>query len=190
MKFIRTEIPDVVLCKPTILNDERGYFFESFKKELFEQFIGGSINFIQDNEAKSTKGVLRGLHYQLPPFAQAKLVRVVKGAVLDIAVDIREGSPTFGNYEAVELSEENKYQLYIPKGFAHGYVVLSDEAIFCYKVDNYYHKASERGIMYNDTTLQIDWKLSKELLVISDKDKTQSTFKKADLFEENFSLNE
>ncbi|NOR28620.1 MAG: dTDP-4-dehydrorhamnose 3,5-epimerase [Lutibacter sp.] len=189
MKFIRTEIPDVVLCKPTILNDERGYFFESFKKEQFEQFIGGSINFIQDNEAKSTKGVLRGLHYQLPPFAQAKLVRVVKGSVLDIAVDIRKNSPTFGQYEAVELSEENKCQLYIPKGFAHGYVVLSDEAIFCYKVDNYYHKASERGMMYNDTTLQIDWKLSKELLLISEKDKMQPTFENADLFEENFSLN-
>ncbi|PCH49060.1 MAG: dTDP-4-dehydrorhamnose 3,5-epimerase, partial [Flavobacteriaceae bacterium] len=152
MKFIRTEIPEVVLCKPTILKDDRGYFFESFKKEVFEQFLRYSISFTQDNEAKSTKGVLRGLHYQLPPFSQAKLVRVVKGKVLDIAVDIRKGSPTFGEYVAIELSEENKYQLYVPKGFAHGYVVLSDEAIFCYKVDNYYHKASERGIMYNDIT--------------------------------------
>ncbi len=190
MKFIRTEIPDVVLCKPTILKDERGYFFESFKKEVFEKFMGCTINFTQDNEAKSTKGVLRGLHYQLPPFAQAKLVRVVKGKVLDIAVDIRKGSPTFGKYEAFELSEENKYQLYVPKGFAHGYVVLSDEAIFCYKVDNYYHKESERGIMYNDTDLQIDWKLPKEQLLISEKDKLQSTLKDADLFEENFSLHE
>ena len=152
--------------------------------------MGKSINFCQDNEAKSTKGVLRGLHYQLPPFAQAKLVRVIKGKVLDIAVDIRKGSPTFGNYEAVELSEENKYQLFIPKGFAHGYVVLSDEAIFCYKVDNYYHKESERGIMYNDNSLQIDWKLPVEQLLISGKDKMQPTFKNAELFEENFSLNE
>jgi len=187
MKFIRTDIPDIVLCKPTILNDERGYFFESFKKEIFEQFIGRSINFCQDNEAKSSKGVLRGLHYQLPPYAQSKLVRVIKGKVIDIAVDIRKGSSTFGKYIAVELSEENKFQLFIPKGFAHGYVVLSDEAIFSYKVDNYYHKASERGIMYNDSSLQIDWKLPINELVISEKDKIHPTFKNADLFEENFS---
>ena len=190
MEFIRTKISDVVLCKPTILNDERGYFFESFKKETFEKFMGCSINFCQDNEAKSTKGVLRGLHYQLPPFAQSKLVRVVKGKVLDIVVDIRKGSSTFGNYESVELSEDNKYQLYIPKGFAHGYVVLSDEAIFCYKVDNYYHKESERGILYNDSSLHIDWKCPVDQLIISDKDKMQSAFKNAELFEEDFSLNE
>lgn len=190
MKFIRTKIPDVVLCKPTILKDERGYFFESFKKETFEKFIGCSVHFCQDNEAKSAKGVLRGLHYQLPPFAQSKLVRVVKGKVLDVAVDIRKGSPTFGKYEAVELSEENKLQLYIPKGFAHGYVVLSDEAIFSYKVDNYYHKESERGIMFNDNTLQIDWKLPLNQLLISEKDTMQPTFKNADLFEENFNQNE
>ena len=137
---------------------------------------------------KSSKSVLRCLHYQLPPFAQSKLVRVVKGKVLDIAVDIRKGSPTFGEYEAVELSEDNKYQLYIPKGFAHGYVVLSDEAIFSYKVDNYYHKESERGIMYNDSSLQIDWKLPIDQLIISEKDKIQPSFKNADVFEENFSL--
>jgi len=176
----------VVLCKPTIFNDERGYFFESFKKDLFDDFLGYETHFIQDNEAKSTKGVLRGLHYQLPPFAQSKLVRVVKGKVLDIAVDIRKGSPTFGNYEAVELSEENKYQLYIPKGFAHGYVVLSDEAIFSYKVDNYYHQKSERGIIYNDKTLQIDWKLPANKLIISEKDTMQPSFKNADMFQENF----
>ena len=187
MKFIRTDIPDIVLCKPTIFKDERGYFFESFKKEIFEEFIGCSVNFIQDNEAKSSKGVLRGLHYQLPPYAQSKLARVIKGKVIDIAVDIRKGSPTFGKHIAVELSEENKFQLFIPKGFAHGYVVLSDEAIFSYKVDNYYHKASERGIMYNDSSLQIDWKLPINELVISEKDKIHPTFKNADLFEENFS---
>ena len=190
MNFIKTKIPDLVLCKPTIFNDERGYFFESFKKESFEKFIGYTVNFNQDNEAKSTKGVLRGLHYQLPPFAQSKFVRVVKGKVLDIAVDIRKGSPTFGQYEAVELSEENKYQLFIPQGFAHGYVVLSDEAIFSYKVDNYYHKKSERGIIYNDTSLKIDWQLPIKELIISEKDKLQPTFEKADKFEENFSMNE
>ncbi len=185
MKFIKTEIPDVVLCKPTVFNDERGYFFESFKKNEFENFIGYSVNFCQDNEAKSIKGVLRGLHYQLPPFAQAKLVRVVKGSVLDIVVDIRRKSPTYGKHIAVEISEENKYQLFIPKGFAHGYVVLSNEAVFSYKVDNYYHKESERGIMYSDSTLQIDWKLPANKLIISAKDKEQPLFKNADVFENN-----
>jgi len=183
MEFERTEIPDVVLCKPTIFKDERGYFYESFKKELFEEFIGDTINFCQDNEAKSTKGVLRGLHYQLAPFAQSKLVRIVTGKVLDIAVDIRKESPTFGAYIAVELSDENKHQLFIPKGFAHGYVVLSDEAIVSYKVDNYYHKETERGIMYNDATLNINWKLSLNNLIISEKDKNQPLFNNADLFE-------
>ncbi|WP_456460603.1 dTDP-4-dehydrorhamnose 3,5-epimerase [Lutibacter sp.] len=185
MKFIKTEIPDVVLCKPTVFNDERGYFFESFKKNEFENFIGYSVNFCQDNEAKSTKGVLRGLHYQLPPFAQAKLVRVVKGNVLDIVVDIRKKSPSYGKHIAVEISEENKYQLFIPKGFAHGYVVLSNEAVFSYKVDNYYHKESERGIMYNDSTLQIDWKFPANKLIISAKDKEQPLFENADVFENN-----
>lgn len=190
MNFIKTKIPGLVLCKPTIFNDERGYFFESFKKEFFEKFIGYEVNFNQDNEARSTKGVLRGLHYQLPPFAQSKLVRVVKGKVLDIAVDIRKGSPTFGQFEAVELSEENKYQLFIPQGFAHGYVVLSDEAIFSYKVDNYYNQESERGIIYNDTSLNIDWQLPLKELIISEKDKLQPAFENADKFEENFLINE
>jgi dTDP-4-dehydrorhamnose 3,5-epimerase len=185
MQFVRTNIPDIVLCKPIIFSDKRGYFFESFNKNTFEQFIGYSTNFCQDNEAKSTKGVLRGLHYQLPPFAQSKLVKVVKGKVLDIAVDIRRESPTFGNYVAVELSEENKFQMYIPKGFAHGYVVLSDEAVFCYKVDNFYHKEVERGIIYNDNSLQIDWKFPIDQLIISEKDKFQPTFKNAELFEKN-----
>lgn len=189
MNFTKTNIPDLILCKPTVFDDDRGYFFESFKKETFDEFIGGKINFIQDNEAKSSKGVLRGLHYQLPPFAQSKLVRVVKGKVLDIAVDIRKGSPTFGKYEAVELSEENKFQLFIPQGFAHGYIVLSEEAIFSYKVDNYYHKESERGIMYNDDTLKIDWKLPSDEFIISEKDKLQPSFKNADVFDENFTLN-
>jgi len=182
MKFTRTTIPEVIICEPKVHADERGYFFESFKKESFEKFIGYSIDFCQDNEAKSTKGVLRGLHYQMPPFAQSKLVRVIKGSVLDVAVDIRKKSNTFGNYVAVELSEYNKKQLFVPQGFAHGYVVLSDEAIFTYKVDNYYHKASERGILYNDPTLQIDWKFPIEEVLISEKDKIQTTFNEADYF--------
>jgi len=183
MKFSKTNIPDVILCEPTIFSDERGYFFESFNQEVFENHLGKSIYFCQDNEAKSTKGVLRGLHYQLPPYAQSKLVRVISGKVLDIAVDIRKGSATYGQHVAIELSEENKHQLFVPAGFAHGYVVLSDEAVFSYKVDNYYHKASERGIIFNDAELQIDWKLALSELLISEKDKIQPAFNKADLFE-------
>lgn len=186
MNFSKTNIPDVILCEPTIFNDERGYFFESFNQKVFEKYLGKPIHFCQDNEAKSTKGVLRGLHYQLPPFAQSKLVRVISGKVLDIVVDIRRNSPTFGQYVAVELSGENKHQLFIPAGFAHGYVVLSDEAIFSYKVDNYYHKETERGIIFNDAELQIDWKLPLNELIISEKDKIQPAFNNADLFETNF----
>jgi len=182
LKFIKTEIPEVIICEPKIHADERGYFMESFKKEAFKKFLGREVKFCQDNEAKSTKGVLRGLHYQLPPFAQSKLVRVIKGSVLDVAVDIRKKSKTFGNYVAVELSEYNKKQLFVPQGFAHGYVVLSEEAIFAYKVDNYYHKASERGILFNDKTLQIDWRFPMEEVLISEKDKIQTTFNEADYF--------
>lgn len=183
MKFLRKEIPDIILCKPTIFEDERGYFFESFKKQSLEEFINEEINFCQDNEAKSSKGVLRGLHYQIPPFSQAKLVRVVKGKVLDIAVDIRKKSPTFGKYVAVVLSDENKYQLYIPAGFAHGYVALSDETIFSYKVNNYYNKNAERGIIFNDKTINIDWKFPSEKLFISEKDKFLPSLNNADLFD-------
>jgi dTDP-4-dehydrorhamnose 3,5-epimerase len=182
MKFSRTEIPDIIVCKPSIYNDARGYFIETFRKKSLEEFIGKAVNFCQDNESKSTRGVLRGLHYQLPPYAQSKLVRVIKGAVLDIAIDIRKDSSTFGNHIAIELNDENKFQLFIPKGFAHGYVVLSEEAIFSYKVDNYYNKASESGIIYNDKTLGIDWKLSEEHLIISEKDLIQPTLDKAQLF--------
>jgi dTDP-4-dehydrorhamnose 3,5-epimerase len=182
LEFSRTIIPDVVLCKPTVFKDDRGYFFETFKKELLETFIGCKINFCQDNESKSTKGVLRGLHYQLPPFAQSKLVRVALGSVLDIAVDIRKNSSTFGKYVAVELNDVNKYQLFIPKGFAHGYIVLSDVAIFNYKVDNYYNKETEAGIIYNDTDLNINWQLPENKLIISEKDKNQPPFKNAMLF--------
>lgn len=186
MKFSKTNIPDVILCEPTIFKDERGYFFESFNQEVFEKHLGKPIHFCQDNEAKSAKGVLRGLHYQLPPFAQSKLVRVISGKVLDIAVDIRRDSVTFGQYVAVELSGENKHQLFVPAGFAHGYVVLSDEAVFSYKVDNYYSKTHERGIFFNDPELQIDWKLPLKELIISEKDKIQPAFNKAYLFETNF----
>lgn len=182
MKFTRTKIPDVVLCEPSIFRDARGYFLESYKKNSLEEFISKELNFCQDNESKSTKGVLRGLHYQLPPYAQSKLVRVIKGTVLDIAVDIRKGSSTFGKHIAIELSEENKLQLYIPKGFAHGYVVLSDEAIFSYKVDKYYNKESESGIIYNDKELGIDWIFHEKHLIISEKDKIQPTLDKAQLF--------
>lgn len=182
MEYSRTEIPDVILCKPTVHDDERGYFFESFRKESLEAFINEEIQFCQDNEAKSSYGVLRGLHYQLDPFAQSKLVRVIKGKILDVVVDIREGSKTFGKHVSVELNDESKEQLFIPKGFAHGYVVLSQESIVSYKVDNYYHKESERGILYNDATLQIDWGVPMEELIISGKDLKQDSFKQADYF--------
>ncbi len=190
MEFIRTAIPDVILCKPQVYYDERGYFFETFRKEKLENFAGIPLHFCQDNESKSTKGVLRGLHYQLPPFAQTKLVRVIQGSVLDVAVDIRKGSPTFGHYVSQVLSDQNKHQLLIPKGFAHGYVVLSDEAIFSYKVDNYYHQASERGIAYDDRELGIDWNVESSQLIISEKDKKQPLLADADLFDFNTNLYE
>jgi dTDP-4-dehydrorhamnose 3,5-epimerase len=183
LEFIRTIIPEVFICKPTVFGDERGYFYESFKKDEFEAFLGKKIDFCQDNEAKSSASVLRGLHYQLPPFAQSKLVRVIKGRVLDVVVDIRKKSPTYGQHVVIELSEKNKLQLFIPKGFAHGYVSLEDETIFTYKVDNYYNKETERGILYNDPSLNIDWGESKSSFIISEKDKKQPSFKNAELFE-------
>jgi len=144
---------------------------ESFRQDLFEDAVGYKINFIQDNESKSSKGILRGLHYQLPPYTQAKLVRVIKGSVLDVAVDIRKSSPTFGQYVAVELTSDNKHQLFVPHGFAHGFVVLSDSATFAYKVDNYYAPEHDRGIIFNDKDLAIDWQLPLDTLQLSDKDK-------------------
>lgn len=182
MNYIRTEIPDVVLCKPTVFADERGYFVESFRKESLENFLGAALSFCQDNESKSSYGVLRGLHYQAPPYTQTKLVRVITGSVLDIAIDIRKESKTFGKHVAVELNEENKHQLLVPRGFAHGYIVLSDEAIFSYKVDNQYHKASERGIAFDDQTLNIDWRIAADQIIISEKDKIQPIFNEADLY--------
>ena len=170
MIFTPQLIPDVLLIEPTIIGDNRGYFLEAFHKNELEDKVGHPVNFVQDNESKSTRGVLRGLHYQLPPYTQAKLVRVIVGNVLDVAVDIRKSSPTFGQHVSVELSGENKHQLFIPRGFAHGFVVLSDSAIFSYKVDNYYAPAHDRGIIFDDPGLAIDWRLHKDALSLSEKD--------------------
>ena len=175
MKFIPQKIPNVILIKPNIIKDNRGYFLETFKQDLFEKAIGYKVNFIQDNESKSTKGVLRGLHYQLPPYCQAKLVRVIDGRVLDVSVDIRKSSPTFGQKVVVELTDKNKHQLFIPRGLAHGFLVLSDSATFAYKVDNYYAPEYDRGIAFDDKDLSINWKLSSEHLKLSDKDKLNPT---------------
>ncbi|MDX4012951.1 dTDP-4-dehydrorhamnose 3,5-epimerase [Aliarcobacter skirrowii] len=173
MQFKRTEIADVIIIEPKIHGDNRGYFSETFRQDKLEEFLGYKINFCQDNESKSSKGVLRGLHYQLAPYAQTKLVRVIKGRVLDVAVDIRKNSPTCGKYVAVELSGENKKQLLIPRGFAHGFVVLEDDTVFAYKVDNYYSPECDRGIAFDDENLNIDWILNKEELNLSLKDTKQ-----------------
>lgn len=173
MQFIPQSIPDVILCAPKVHGDNRGYFVETFQREAFEKATGYAVDFCQDNESKSSKGVLRGLHFQLPPFAQSKLVRVIEGEVLDIAVDIRRGSPTFGQHVAVHLSGENKHQLFIPRGFAHGFVVLSDTAIFAYKVDNYYSPECDGGIAFDDPALGIDWLLPHADLQLSAKDQKQ-----------------
>lgn len=151
------EIPEVVICEPVVFGDDRGYFTETFRADKLAEFLGYEIKFCQDNESKSSFGVLRGLHFQLPPYAQTKLVRVIKGRVVDVAVDIRRGSPTFGKYVAVELSGENKRQLLVPRGFAHGFLVLENDSIFAYKVDSYYSKEHDRGIAYNDPDIGIDW---------------------------------
>ena len=170
MEFIKQKIPDVILIKPATHGDDRGYFVETFRQDLFEKAVGYQVNFIQDNESKSTKGVLRGLHYQLPPYTQAKLVRVIEGSVLDVAVDIRKSSPTFGQHVAIELTGENKHQLFVPYGFAHGFVVLSDSATFTYKVDNYYAPEYDQGIKFNDKQLAVNWKLPNQILQLSEKD--------------------
>ena len=183
MKFIPQSISEVVLIELNIYDDDRGYFVETFRQDLFEKTIGYKVNFVQDNESKSTKGVLRGLHYQLPPYTQAKLVRVIEGRVLDVVVDIRKSSPTFGQHVSVELTAQNKHQLFVPHGFAHGFIVLSDSATFAYKVDNYYAPEHDRGIAFDDSELAIDWQLPLELLQLSDKDKTHPSLTNAkDLF--------
>ena len=175
MKFTPQSITDVILIEPNLNGDDRGYFVETFRQDLLEKELGYQVNFVQDNESRSTRGVLRGLHYQLSPYAQAKLVRVIEGNVLDVAVDIRKTSPTFGKYVIAELSAENKHQLFIPHGFAHGFVVLSKSTIFAYKVDNYYAPEYERGIAFDDKDLKIDWRLPLDTIQISNKDKNLPT---------------
>jgi len=183
MDFIRTAIPDVVICEPKVFGDHRGYFSETFRKAALEDFLGFEVPFCQDNESKSSFGVLRGLHYQMPPFTQSKLVRVLEGRVLDVAVDIRKGSATFGESVVVELNAENRKQLFVPRGFAHGFVVLSKTATFAYKCDNYYAPEYDRGILYNDKDLNIDWKLTDDDLLLSEKDLNQPRLDKAEYFE-------
>ena len=183
MTFIRTNIPDVVVIEPKVHGDNRGYFTETFREDKLEEFLGYKINFCQDNESKSSKGVLRGLHYQLAPYSQTKLVRVIKGRVLDVAVDIRKGSPTYGKHVSVELSDTNKLQLLVPRGFAHGFVVLEDDTIFAYKVDNYYSSQNDRGIAFDDKELNIDWILDNTELNLATKDKLQlKLFENNELF--------
>lgn len=182
MVFTEQVIKGVYVIEPKVFGDERGYFMESFKQELFDRHIG-HVNFIQDNESKSTRGVLRGLHFQTDEYSQAKLVRVVLGSVLDVVVDMRKSSPTFGRHVAVELSGDNKKQLYVPRGFAHGFLVLSDEAVFSYKVDNIYLPAMEMSVRYNDLQLGIDWPLPETELKLSDKDREAPAFGEVPYFE-------
>ena len=180
MNVIPTSLNDCLLIKPAVYEDTRGYFFESYNKNELSKYLKMNVDFVQDNQSKSMKGVLRGLHYQLPPFEQAKLVRVISGEVLDVVVDLRKKSSTYGKYEAFNLSAENKYQLYIPKGFAHGFVTLSESAEFFYKCDNFYAPTHERGIKFDDPTLNINWGISPELIHISSKDNKLPNFSKID----------
>jgi len=179
MKFTETSLKGCFIIEPKVITDQRGYFMESYNSNVFNEGIGQEINFIQDNQSFSTKGVLRGLHYQSREHAQAKLVRVLQGEVLDVAVDIRPGSKTFGKYEAIVLSAENQKQFFVPRGFAHGFLVLSKTVTFFYKCDNFYSKESEGGIIYNDETLQIDWNFPSQDFVISEKDQNLPTLKNA-----------
>lgn len=182
MEYKKTAIEGVYIIEPRVFNDARGYFFEAWKKEEFEQHIG-KVDFVQDNESKSSYGVLRGLHYQKGEFSQAKLVRVIKGRVLDVAVDIRKSSPTFGQYIMVELSDENKRQFFIPRGFAHGFLVLSDEAVFTYKVDNVYAPQADAGIRWNDPDVGIQWPIDLDKVMTSEKDLKQPFLRDAEVFE-------
>lgn len=169
MNVIKTDIEGVVVIEPRVFDDARGYFFESYSKRRFDEAVK-PVEFVQDNESMSTRGVIRGLHFQRPPFSQSKLVRCVRGAVLDVVVDIRRGSPTYGQHVAVELTGENRRQLFVPRGFAHGFAVLSDEAVFQYKCDNYYHPESEGGISIADRSLGIDWRIDPAEAILSEKD--------------------
>lgn len=185
MEVIKTEIEGVVMLRPRIFKDQRGYFFESYSKREFDRLVG-PVNFVQDNESASTFGVIRGLHFQRPPFTQAKLVRCVRGAVLDIAVDLRKGSPTYGKYVTAELTEENRMQFFVPHGFAHGFSVLSDIAVFQYKCDNFYAPEAEGGISPLDPSLGIDWRIDPSRAILSDKDLRNPDFGS---FESPFTLN-
>ena len=188
MEVIKTDIEGVVIIEPRIFRDERGYFYESFSQREFEEKVCRTT-FVQDNQSKSSYGVLRGLHFQKPPYAQSKLVRCIKGIVLDVAVDIRKGSPTFGKYVAVELSEDNHRQFFIPRGFAHGFAVLSDEAVFQYKCDNFYNKESEGAVAWDDPELCIDWKVPADKVLLSEKDRQNKCIADADfLFDFNEKL--
>ena len=182
MNVIKTEIPDVLILEPKVFGDARGFFFESFNQKSFEQAVGRHVSFVQDNHSCSAKGVLRGLHYQLSPFAQAKLVRCLRGAIFDIAVDIREGSATFGKWVGVELSADNKKQIWIPEGFAHGFIALEDDTEILYKTNNFYSKDCERAIIWNDEKLKIEWPITP--VTISDKDTTAPAFAVADKFKD------
>lgn len=182
MKFIEQKIKGVWVIEPRVFTDERGYFMESYKKDAFEEHVG-KVNFIQDNESKSVYGVLRGLHYQTGEYAQAKLVRALRGAVLDVAVDLRKSSSTFGQYVAVELTEDNKKQLFIPRGFAHGFLVLSSEATFSYKVDNVYSPTHDASLIWNDPTIDVNWGIKEDELILSAKDKAGRLFSDAVLFD-------
>jgi dTDP-4-dehydrorhamnose 3,5-epimerase len=173
VEFIPQVVPDILVIELKAHGDDRGYFVETFRQDQLENALGYKVNFVQGNESKSYKGVLRGLHFQLAPHAQSKLVRVIEGSVLDVAVDIRRGSPSFGQHVAIKLSDVNKKQMFVPRGFAHGYIVLTDTATFSYKVDNYYSPEYDRGLAYDDTDLNIDWRLAKQQLVLSDKDTQQ-----------------
>lgn len=181
MKVTKTKIPDVLIFEPTVFGDHRGYFMETFRSDEIKKYIG-DVNFVQDNESLSRFGVLRGLHFQRPPFTQSKLVRVLQGEVLDIAVDIRIGSPTYGEHVAVLLSGENKKQLWVPQGFAHGFAVLSETALFNYKCDNYYSPTHDGGINWDDPTLAIDWQLELKDIQLSEKDKSQAAFEEIKTF--------
>lgn len=184
MNVIECAIKDVKIIEPKVFGDARGYFFESWNKKALKE-AGIDCNFVQDNESRSRFGVLRGLHYQAAPYTQAKLVRVVLGSVLDVAVDIRKGSPTFGQHVAVELSAENKRQLFVPRGFAHGFVVLSEDVIFAYKCDNTYMPSHERGLAFDDPALGIDWRIKDAEFLLSDKDRKNPLLKDAELFDYN-----
>ncbi|KAB1066512.1 dTDP-4-dehydrorhamnose 3,5-epimerase [Tamlana haliotis] len=181
MQLTETKLKGCFLIEPTVFEDKRGYFLESYNQKAFNEGVGSNVNFVQDNESYSSRGVLRGLHFQKGEFAQAKLVRVIKGKVLDVALDLRKDSTTYGEYFSVELSEENKKQLFVPRGFAHGFVVLSETALFAYKCDNFYNKSSEGGIMYNDSTLNIDWQLNPDEFIISEKDLILPSFESLSL---------